>query len=332
MLERRTVRKPVIFSGDSPDTNLLRLCRKSWITKPTITKVLPAEQEGIVFRFANNGKTEIPLDIEHLYSEKSWYGARYCFLSEHPDSVFTNDHPKNKAHKIYITEHLVAALGKAGITDATIEVTPTQFDKRKSFIPICGPGIITFYKQLVASTKKISGEPEGFIVADYDRYEIEDHKGIHTIKIKPTTKQRLEIKIVNSDLGSIRIGSDPVILTNTVKDMHIDARPVARLETKPKEFALKTLNKIGFKGVSPETYIMPRVGATESEVIGLMHPQYQEGANEHIWHGVIDRFSELYSIGGVPVFGNISYKNANHLYGVDAIKYFVRNNTIRKVN
>lgn len=319
-MNRATVKEPIIFTGDSPDSRLFRLISKNWMTRPTSMIIKQPENPGMYWKIGEKGK-EHPIDIFHTYAETNYTGARYIFFSDQKDDDLSNISP-TKGEKAFIVEHILSALNYSKITDATIQLEPALFSKKIAHAPIIGSGITELVDKLQEQKIELNEKATILEVTKTKTKIIQNKRGTHFMSVEPS--DNLEMYINNSDLGKINIQSKDIHLKNVYEELNTIARPVARLDTSLKVKGLNWLNSRGYKGVSEETYIVANKYCTNKEFIKKMHKEFQEGANEQLWHGIIDRSGELFAIQGMPIKGKFMYSSANHLSAIESLKYFYK--------
>lgn len=326
---RKTVDKSIEIKGYSFEVTPRRILSKKLMNTKHSMIIQPAEiGAGITFYNQNFIETPIPLNIYHTYSRDDGIG-RSVALSDKKDTNLDDLIPKKgEAIRIHIVEHILAALHYKGITDANIYIEGSEENPTEVYVPTEGAGISHYIKAIKNNIfdSGIRVRPIQFKEEATFSYERKGKIGI--VSIKPANE--LEMNINQSDLGSIKLSSSPIVSANVYKDIekHLAARPVARVNELLINLAWKILNKQGYKGICEDNYIIANRGISVEELTARMAPQYQEGQNEPVAHGMLDRYGELYTLGGLPVQGSLSAHHANHPTSIKGLKQFVKEGEI----
>lgn len=152
----------------------------------------------------------------------------------------------------------------------------------------------------------------------------ENYNGIErSLKVSPS--DHFEVVIESSyhpDAGSVIPEHDGITLRDSDDlSIHADARPVARVTSRIKYFLLRTLMR-GSEAITPKTYFMATPGDTQESLVEKMHPRYQDGRNEHLYHtATSDLIAELVQIFGDAILKmKITISDSNHRFRLNALK------------
>lgn len=326
--ERKTVKKIVEIKGYSFEINKKRILDKNRLNKEYWMNIWPAEAgEGITFLNSNFQGLEIPLNIYHTYSLDNFFGRSVALCSTRDDNL-ENIIPKKKAAiRIHVVEHLVSALHYLGITDAKIVVEGSKESPTEAFIPTRGAGITHYVNSLENQIEKLGKAIDVIEFREEDKF-IQNHKKGTAIAIAPDDE--LSMLIDTSDLGKINLSPAHISMADAYKKIktHLSARPIARINGTIIYALWKVINQRGYKGICDDNYILAEPSATTQTIVSRMATQYQEGRNESVAHGVLDRFGELYMLDGRPIRGSLHAIKGNHPSVISALKYFVKEGSI----
>lgn len=329
---RKTVSKTVAISGYSFEVSWRRFVDRAKMGEDYTMRIHPAnENTGIKLINSSFPNIQVPLDIFHTYSRNTFF-ARSVIVSDKTDINLTNDLPKKKTNlRFHVTEHLSSALHHLGITDAFIEVESSKSTPTEAFIPTQGYGISHYVNSLHDYVKDLKVPVPLVKVISSDAY-VSPSLTSSNVVIVPSEK--LSFSIDKSDLGKIMLASMPIELSDVYAEIddHLDARPIARVDTLVKTLAWNLGDWRNYKAVSKDNYIIASFEKDSYDLIKEMHEKYQLAENESVAHGHLDRFGEVYSIAGLPVKGGFDFKNTNHPRSISALKYFVKNGSIQLPN
>lgn len=178
--------------------------------------------------------------------------------------------------KISVVEHLLSALKAAWLTHVDIEVEAW-------FIPVIWPWIQPAFWDLELAEKDDRWIVDCKIINSKQEFEYWGAKMI----IEPSDTFDLHIDTNHPDLTDIWAKALLVIDVNSSITDHLIARPIARLQNPWIKWAHSLLSRnliYPLNGIWGDSYIMTKPSDKGDDIVERMHPQYQEGRNEHLFH------------------------------------------------
>jgi hypothetical protein len=293
--------------------------------KNSFFSVRPSEKAGVHFVVDD---IVIPYNPQTLHAIDGIFG-RMLRVSDAESKV-----------QILIVEHLLSAIRLLGLSGIEIHIGEScraplmssgipkiWFNQPTYFIPICGPGVSGYIKQLLPYCELTGEKQEEYRIQSPNTFSQTEalegkYRGlVRNITIIPDDHFSIEVlsakqpDIINDpDAKPFHISD-----TDNVRD-HLRARPIMRLTSRTKAIAIWILNFRSF-ALTPETYFKSRPQLSREDVVARMQPQYQEHQNEHLVHTAIaDILWELWGfIGNKRFLGKIILKDTNHVFRMLAL-------------
>jgi hypothetical protein len=202
------------------------------------------------------------------------------------------------------------------------------------FIPICGPGVSGYIKQLLPYCELTGEQPEEYSIHTANNFSQKEslrskYRGtVRNIIVEPS--DHFSIEVLSAQQPDINNNPDarPFIISDAESvEEHLAARPLMRLTSRTAAAVVWALSLRSF-ALTPKTYFKSRPQLSREEVVARMQPQYQIDQNEHLVHTALaDLLGELGAfIGNKRFLGKIILKDTNHVFRLLALRALLDEN------